>query len=372
MFWLCITVIFLLFYAALIFYYWSAWKKLSAYEGKADSYRFLSVIIPARNEEKNIARLLHALAVQTYSKDFFEVIVVDDFSTDNTRDVIQANLLSNLTLIQPEASSCSSSKKKAIEAGIRKAKGELIVTTDADCLPPENWLETVNSFYISTGAAFIAAPVKFYHNNSVLQLFQSLDFLTLQGITAASVAADFHTMCNGANLAYTKEAFVSVNGFEGIDKVASGDDMLLMRKISKKYSGKVGYLKSKNAIVTTQPMLTWKGFFMQRKRWASKTLVYDDYRILAVLAFVYLFNCLFLALIVASLINSHHWFYVGAFWILKTCIELPFLTSVAAFYQEKGLVKYLFPFQPLHVLYTVFVGFLSQFGKYEWKGRKTK
>jgi cellulose synthase/poly-beta-1,6-N-acetylglucosamine synthase-like glycosyltransferase len=372
MFWLCITLIFLLFYAALIYYYWKAWKKLSTYQGKPASNRFLSVIIPARNEQKNIGRLLHALAAQSYPQDFFEVIVVDDFSTDNTGGLVQANPLSNVTLIQPETSSYSSSKKKAIEAGIRKAKGELIVTTDADCLPPGNWLETVNSFYVKTGAAFIAAPVKFYHNNSLLQLFQSLDFLTLQGITAASVAAGFHSMCNGANLAYTREAFERVNGFEGIDKVASGDDMLLMHKIGKKYPGKTEYLKSKNAIVNTQPMLSWKDFFMQRKRWASKTLVYDDYRIIAVLAFVYLFNCLFLALIIASLINSRYWLYVGLFWMAKTCIELPFLNSVAAFYEEKRLLKYLFPLQPLHIFYTVFVGFLSQFGKYEWKGRKTK
>jgi cellulose synthase/poly-beta-1,6-N-acetylglucosamine synthase-like glycosyltransferase len=372
MFWLCITAVFLLVYALLIFYYWKSWKKLTTYEGGPGTNTFLSVIIPARNEERNIARLLHALAVQTYPTNFFEVIVVDDFSTDNTGNIVKSTGLSNVILVQPGTSPGSSSKKKAIEAGIAKAKGELIITTDADCLPPKQWLETINNFYISTGAVFIAAPVKFHHNSSFLQLFQSLDFLTLQGITAASVAADFHSMCNGANLAYTKEAFQAVNGFAGIDKVASGDDMLLMHKIGQQFPGKVRYLKSKNTIVTTQPMLSWKDFFMQRKRWASKTLVYDDYRIIAVLGFVYLFNCLFIALVVASFVNSYYWWYVASFWILKTCIEVPFLQSVATFYNEKPLVKYLFPFQPVHIFYTVFVGLTSQFGKYEWKGRKTK
>jgi hypothetical protein len=119
-------------------------------------------------------------------------------------------------------------------------------------------------------------------------------------------------------------------------------------------------------------MHSWKDFFMQRKRWASKTLVYDDYRIIVVLAFVYLLNCLFIALIIASLFNSFYWWYVSGFWIIKTIIELPFVSSVARFYNEQGLVKYLFFFQPLHIAYTVLVGFISQFGKYEWKGRKTK
>jgi cellulose synthase/poly-beta-1,6-N-acetylglucosamine synthase-like glycosyltransferase len=304
MFWLLITVFFLLLYAGLIFFYWHAWKKLNYYNDEpAIDCRLLSVIVPTRNEEKNITALLNALSQQTYSKEFFEIIVVDDYSIDCTAERVKSFNLPNLVLIQPDAPSPFSSKKKAIEAGIKIARGELIITTDADCIPGKNWLQTINNFYVKNDAAFIAAPVKFSYNNSVVQIFQSLDFLTLQGITAASVSANFHTMCNGANLAYKKEVFQEVNGFEGIDKVATGDDMLLMYKIWKDHPGKIFYLKNKEAIVSTQPMHTWKDFFTQRKRWASKTLVYDDYIIIAVLAFIYLFNCLFIVLIVASLFN---------------------------------------------------------------------
>ena len=148
--------------------------------------------------------------------------------------------------------------------------------------------------------------------------------------------------------------------------------MLLMHKIWKTYPGKTFYLKSEEAIVISQPMLNWKDFFMQRKRWASKTLVYEDYRIIAVLAFVYLLNCLFVAIIIMSFFSAFYWWYVLSFWIIKTLIELPFVYSFAKFYKEQQLVKYLFPFQPLHIFYTVFIGLVSQFGKYEWKGRKTK
>lgn len=373
MFWLVLTLIFLLFYAALILFYWQAWKNLGYHSVElTDDYRCLSVIIPARNEERNITTLLIALSKQTYPTAFFEIIVVDDYSIDSTAEKAKTFNLPNIILIQPGIPSEFSSKKKAIEAGVKIAKGELIITTDADCTPGKNWLQTINSFYVKKEAAFIAAPVKFSYNNSIVQIFQSLDFLTLQGITAASVSANFHTMCNGANLAYKKEAFQQVNGFEGIDKVATGDDMLLMHKIWKKHPAKIFYLKNEEAIVSTQPMNTWKDFFMQRKRWASKTLVYDDYRIIAVLAFVYLFNCLFIALIIASIFNSFYWWYAFGFWIAKTFIELPFVYNVAKFYNERELVKYLFFFQPLHIFYTVFAGLLSQFGKYEWKGRKTK
>lgn len=373
MFWLLLTLVFLSLYALLIFYYWNGWTKLTHYTpSPLTDYRFLSIIIAARNEAENISVLLKALAQQTYSKDYFEIIVVDDFSSDNTIQKVKEFPLPNLILIQPQISSLASSKKKAIEAGIKIARGELIVTTDADCNPSKFWLETINNFYLTKEAVFVAAPVKFLHDQSLLHLFQSLDFLTLQGITAASVSSDFHTMCNGANLAYKKEAFVNVNGFEGIDNIATGDDMLLMHKIRTKYPGKIFYLKHQDAIVTTQPMHNWKDFFMQRKRWASKTLVYDDYRIILVLAFVFLLNCLFITLIIVSIFSISNWWIVFGFWIAKTVIELPFVNSVAKFYNEENIVKYLFLFQPLHSFYTVYVGLISQFSKYEWKGRKTK
>lgn len=373
MFWLLIIFAFLFVYALLIFFYRNAWNRLNEYIVSLDNdNHFLSVIVPTRNEEKNISSLLSALSQQTYPDKFFEIIVVDDFSTDGTAEVVRNLSIENLVLIQPGVLPELSSKKRSIEAGISVAKGEIIITTDADCVPTNHWLETINNCFVKKDASFIAAPVKFSHDKSIFQIFQSLDFLTLQGITAASVSANFHTMCNGANLAYKKEAFQNVNGFEGIDKIASGDDMLLMYKIWKQNPTKVSYLKSRDAIVTTQPVPGWNEFFMQRRRWASKTLVYDDYRIVFVLAFVYLLNCLFVALIVASFFNSFCWWYVLGFWIIKTLIELPFVYSVAKFYNEQKLVKFLFLFQPLHIFYTVVVGITSQFGKYEWKGRKTK
>ena len=111
------------------------------------------------------------------------------------------------------------SKKKAIEAAIEIAGGELIVATDADCILPPGWLQTIADFYKTTGAAFIAAPVKFTYNNSVLQRFQATDFLVLQGITAASVASGFHAMSNGANFCYTKKLYKCWGFFKAFDQV---------------------------------------------------------------------------------------------------------------------------------------------------------
>jgi cellulose synthase/poly-beta-1,6-N-acetylglucosamine synthase-like glycosyltransferase len=273
-------------------------------------------------------------------------------------------------MILPDAPAGSSSKKTAIASGIKSAKGQLIIITDADCRVGKHWVETIAGFYKESSAAFIAAPVRFTQDGSALQVFQALDFITLQGITGASVGANVHTMCNGANLAYTKDAFDRVGGFSGIDKVATGDDMLLMHKIWKAYPHKVFYLKSNDAIVSTAPMKSWKEFLMQRRRWASKTLVYDDYRIVVVLVFILLFNALFFGLLAAAFFNKIYWFHLGFFIVVKTLIEWPFVSSVAAFFSDQKLMRWFFFVQPLHIFYTVFVGVFSQFGKYEWKGRR--
>jgi cellulose synthase/poly-beta-1,6-N-acetylglucosamine synthase-like glycosyltransferase len=369
---LIITTGFLLVYALLIFYYFYYWLRIKEFSSDNKPTITVSVIIAARNEEKSIGRLLKGLQQQTYPREWFEVIIVDDFSTDKTAQIIQNFLSDAFHYIQPAIEPAKSSKKKAIEAGIQKAKGELMVITDADCIPKKQWLQSIVSFYQKTNAVFIAAPVKFKATSSVLSIFQSLDFIMLQGITAASVTANAHSMCNGANLAYSRSAFFEVDGFSGIDKLASGDDMLLMYKIWKKHPMKVHYLKDEQAIIETVPMATWKSFFQQRIRWSSKAGYYDDWRIKLVLLFVYLFNCLFFVLFIAAIFNVYYWWILFFYLLGKILIELPFIYSVAKFYKEQKLVIY-FPFlQPLHIAYTVMIGLLSQFGTYEWKGRMTK
>ena len=233
----------LIVYAVLIDYYRRAWNKLPTFTGADLSPRTtISLIISVRNEENNIKPLLDSLCLQSYPSALTEFIIVDDHSEDNTW-----NLLKNYPTVNRRFSfiqladhlnkedSIVSHKKKAIETGISQAIGTLIVTTDADCLFHPDWLLTIARFYETYSAKFIAAPVKITNHRSLLSIFQTLDFLTLQGITGASVYKRIHSMCNGANLAYEKAAFNEVGGFSGIDNLPSGDDMLLMHKIYKKY-----------------------------------------------------------------------------------------------------------------------------------------
>jgi cellulose synthase/poly-beta-1,6-N-acetylglucosamine synthase-like glycosyltransferase len=367
-------------YAALIAYYHKAWNKLPEFVlPEKQASVFISVIIAARNEEKNIQNLLQSLHDQQYPKELYEVIIIDDHSTDGTWALLQELRFEQLQLKSlqlkeyvDDTSSIASYKKKSIETGINAATGKLIVTTDADCRFTPHWLQTIATFYEANEAKFIAAPVTFYNQTSLLSVFQTLDFLTLQGITAASVYKRFHSMCNGANLAYERSAFYEVNGFNNIDNIASGDDMLLMHKIFKLYPDKVFYLKNRGAIVTTEPAASWKQFFHQRIRWASKADRYDDRRIFYVLLLVYLLNVCFLAGAIASFWNNTWLLLVLLLLLAKVLIEFPFVNSVAIFFGQQRLMKY-FPFlQPLHIGYTIIAGWLGKFGHYEWKGRHIK
>ncbi|HEY6064206.1 MAG TPA: glycosyltransferase, partial [Chitinophagaceae bacterium] len=345
---LCIIIVLFFLYSWLIIYYWLAWRSIPDHlVPTALPQTKISVIIPARNEEKNIGKLLQVLQEQSYPPVLFEIIVVDDHSTDATAAVVQR--FSSVKLVQLKEDGINSYKKKAIETGIAAATGELIITTDADCLPSRNWLKIIAAFREEKDAVFIAAPVVLTPNpspllgeggNSLLSIFQQLDFMVLQGITGAAVHKKHLSMCNGANLAYEKNAFDKVNGFDGIDHIASGDDMLLMHKISKQYPGKIHYLKSTEAIVSTRPMETWKAFFNQRIRWASKAKHYGDKKIILVLLLVYLFNLSFLALVIAGFRCYHYWLYLAGLWLAKTIIELPFVYSVASFLGKRSLLKY--------------------------------
>jgi cellulose synthase/poly-beta-1,6-N-acetylglucosamine synthase-like glycosyltransferase len=378
-------------YIALIIYYCFAFTAIPTIPtinqstNQPINHTAISVIIPARNEEHNIEACLQSILQNNYPAHLLEIIVVDDHSQDTTASIVKSFAAQNVKLISLKdfvTSTINSYKKKAIEIAVAQASGTLIITTDADCIVHPKWLNTTAAFYEEKKPAFIAAPVAIDCGWSFIQIFQSLDFMTLQGITAAVVSKKQMTMCNGANMAYERSTFYEVGGFAGIDNIASGDDMLLMHKIYERYPDRVLFLKSKDAIVKTAPVDTIKQFFNQRIRWASKAEKYDDKRILPVLVLVYFFNVVMLAIpIIAIFSNVQYSMFniqcsVLSVWLLmllfKIAVELFFLYPVAAFFNKKSMLL-LFPFmQPFHICYTVIAGWLGKFGKYTWKERNVQ
>lgn len=374
-----ITLVLLCGYGLLLAFYHRSFSRIPEPPAAPGDYRpqtTITILVPARNEEANIAACLHSILAQDYPAALYNCIVIDDHSEDQTAAIVQSfkdprvQLISLQTILAGDA--INAYKKKAIEAGVSAASGELIVTTDADCTAGPAWLRTIAETYEREHCCLLAGPVKLSSHRGWFPAFQVLDFLSLQGITAASVNKGFHSMCNGANLAYTRKAFMSVDGYRGIDHLASGDDMLLMYKIAQEFPGKISYLKQQEAIVSTLAAPTVKAFLQQRIRWASKAQAYDDKSVFRVLLLVYILNLLlFLQLCVAPF-STGQFYWAVLFIGIKTLLEWPFMNSVARFYGQGTLMRWFPLLQPLHILYIVVAGSFGQFGSYEWKGRQVK
>ena len=238
-----------------------------------DPYTRISVIIPARNEARNIGACIESIIAQVYPADLFEIIVVDDHSEDNTYEIVLEYTDKNVRCIRlsdylPAGQNINAYKKAAIAAGIAHSNGSLIVTTDADCIAPNAWLMHIAACNEIENPSMIIAPVIYATDHSILQLFQLIDFMSMQGITAAAHKLRLGNMSNGANLAFRKSAYEAIDGYNGMNHLASGDDYLLMTRMNKFFPNSISYLKSPKAIISTTPQPGWGSFIQQRIRWA--------------------------------------------------------------------------------------------------------
>lgn len=368
-------------YALLIAWFTRGWALLSKFKGDDSSVEpastpFFSVVIAARNEENGILKTLTHLFQQDFPLNGYEVHVVDDHSTDKTWQTLK-NFQSQYKYLPlychkaPDAQNPTyvAFKKLAIHTGIKHAKGQWIVTTDADCQHPETWLKSFYQFIQKHDPVLVSGPVAFWDTKGLLGKLQILEFMALIGIGAATLSRHVPSMCNGANLAYKKQAFWDVNGFQDVDTLASGDDELLMHKLHSRYPDRVYFLKSSAAMVRTKPQSTLKGLWHQRMRWASKGPHYESNFLKALTGFVGFYHLMLLLLLV--------WPWNGSFLLtvtafgLKIVPESLFLMQLAAFFKQKSasLLLY-FPAAVIYPFYVVAIGIASQVGGFRWKGRK--
>lgn len=334
----------------------------------------VSVVIAARNEEKKIANLLSVLLDQEYPANLMEILVIDDHSEDGTAAVVREFHDSIIRLVPLKdhlaaTPAVNSYKKKAIELGVTLSSAELIITTDADCIPGRQWLATIVGFYERTSARMVVAPVLIRESRSFLSRFQELDLLGMAGITGATLNLNFATMCNGGNLAFQRKAFQEVGGYSGNDRKTSGDDLFLMHKMAAKWKGGVKFLKSVQACVHTAAQPTLREFLTQRMRWTSKSLAYADWRIKANLLAVYFFNLSILVSLLIACADDRYWITFIFQLFSKIIIDIVFLTQVGRFFERRFPVGLFLPIEILHVLYIVTVGLIGNLFFPTWKGR---
>jgi len=333
----------------------------------------VTILIAARNEEESIHLTIEDILAQDYPRHLTEIIIVDDHSTDRTADIIRSYIDRGVKLLQlNEDQPLNSYKKKAISEAIALSTGELMVATDADCRMGNKWLSTIVGYFEAEQPVMISSPVGYFEERSLFERMQSLEFSYLIGVGAAFIGNGRASTCNGANLAYRKDVFYEVGGFKGIDELASGDDELLLQKVALRFPGRIGFTKLKSAVVYTHAKHNLASFLQQRRRWASKSTRYKDKKIVALAVGIWLFNISLLVSAALSFFSTDIFKLFLLQFALKIAFETWFLLPIMRFFKRPAMVPLILLVSPLHVLYLVYIGLISNNSKYIWKGRMVR
>ena len=366
---------------------------------------FVSVVIAARNEEAGVAACLRAILASTYPADCFEVLLVDDFSTDGTAAVVRHvqqqlrrqrqampaggapgdeglpsddeddNPGARLRLLQMAdvASEAAGHKKAALMHGIRQARGDLIVTTDADCTAAPGWLPAMAKAF-TPGTAFVSGPVRYRPGRTLFGRLQTLEFLALVTFGAGGIGLGRPNICNSANVAYRRDVYEALTAGAEANGTGEGlgaaDDELLLQRIALETDWQERFCPDPAAVVDTDPAPTLRAFLAQRRRWASMNTRYPDAALIAALTGLYGFHVLLLVGLFAVWFVPALWLPVLSALALKVGAEAALLVPATRYFSRPGLLRYLLPGQPLHLLYVVYIGAAGLLGDVHWKGRR--
>lgn len=324
-----------------------------------------TIIVPFRNEAENLPILLNSFSKLNYPTNLFQLILVDDESKEKFQipsSKFQISIIDNVRL-------SNSPKKDAIVTAMNCVTTDWIITTDADCMVDKNWLLTLDNYIQTHEVDMIAGAVTHNCKSTFLHQFQQLDIASLQGATIGSFGIKKGFMCNGANLAYTKSLFQKLNGFEGNDKIASGDDVFLLQKTIAAFPKQVHYLKSKNNIVVTKPLDDWKSLFYQRVRWASKTSSYQSVFGKTIGIIVFTGNLAWIWTLGYGLLHFSNSLLFLNLLAFKIIVDAILILQSNHFLNSKK-TSYLLLSSLFYPFFSVSVALYSLFGKYEWKGRR--
>lgn len=346
------------------------WSLVKEFKPENRALDFYSIIVPVRNEANNIADLLKDLDSQTYPKDKYEVIVINDHSTDDTEEVIQ-NIQEGLhcSFQYVILDELMIGKKAAITQGINISNGQKIITTDGDCRVGGNWISSINLGYQQSETKMVFGAVSYAPIHSFFQKLQCLDFAALIVTGAAMNYLGKASMCNGANLSFDKSAFIAVKGYEGNTHLPSGDDEFLLRKMKNKYPAGVKFLKNPEATVQTKPANSFNEFFNQKIRWAGKWKLHTDILTMVLAIFIFIFNVSYFSMLISAFLGFIPLVPVLIFILIKIGIE--YLLAMQGI-NSSAKHRFLLPSMFLSIIYPIYaisIGVLSTTGSYSWKGR---
>jgi len=338
-------------------------------------HRF-SIIIPFRDEATNLPPLLESLVALDYPSALFELLWINDDSTDASVELIQTFIathnLNDSWKVYDNTRTSKSPKKDAIRLGVNHSKYDYILTTDADVVLPKYWLDCYDAYLQEHPKDLVVGPVKLNSVATFLDRYQAIDVLSLQGSTIGAFGLGMPFMCNAANMCYNKAVFLDLNPYQNNEQIASGDDVFLLEALLKQNPNQVGYLKSTQAMVSTKPVSSWAQLIHQRQRWASKS---KSYRILSgklVGVLVLLANLWVLLLPVLVMLNELNLKSALLFFLVKFSIDFLLVFKTARYFDETETMLSFLPSSILYPIVSVYVVFLSLIRPYSWKQRRYK
>ena len=313
----------------------------------------VTIITPCKNELKHLPALFEAVKNQTFRE--FELILVDDGSTDGSWEFASqfASGFPELKLIQ----NVEVGKKNAIKTAVLQSDSDLIITLDADCVPPAGWLNAIVHFYQANPSDLIICPVNMSSEGSVFQEFQQFEFASLVASGAGAAAIGMPILCNGANLAFRREDWL-----ESMEELhfeePGGDDIFLLQSI-KKRNGIIRFLKSERATVVTNPAKTLKSFINQRRRWASKKSAYTDWQLAVTAVVIFLASFVILLDFVLAIVQPQLFALVLNIFLMKLLIDVSFFYKIRSFFGLKRVVLNTLLFSLIYPFYIVFTATIS-------------
>lgn len=349
-------------YAYFVLTAWSRWRRTPVYQGTPSIDKSkIAVVVCCRDEEENIRNLYDSICQQTLKP--AEIIIANDHSTDTTPEIIQELAEKDSRVIA--FSTQGFGKKNALREAVDKSSAELIVCTDADCTLPYSHLSDIAAFYEEHHADMILGGVKLAPATTLFQKLQAIEFSSLIASGAAAAFADTPFLCNGANLAFTKESWNKAKNHLQ-ETLKSGDDIFMLQYLKQQHA-KIMYMKSEN-LVTTRPMENVSAFFNQRKRWGSKTTAYSDRFSIFVALLVFLLSLLMVVAVALSFfsVEKFLWFAIAMF-VVKLAADFPLLKNFLSTTGQRHLVGLIPLVALLYPFYIVVAALGAIFGSFKWK-----
>lgn len=364
---IAVLIIIAVYFSLHIIFYYGLMRSDGIQQNSSDRLPFISVIVAARNEESNIGVCINSLKNIVYPKEKYEVILVNDKSTDSTKNVmLQSTKYHNEFQILDTFDAPKSKltgKVKALSYGISKSKGELIMMTDADCTVNKNWL-TESAKYYNSNTGLLCGFTMIDYTRGLFSKLQSLDWIYLQSLASASSGINAELSCIGNNLSVSADAYNSVGGYDGL-KFSVTEDLALLRKIKSEKRFKVLYPLNPSCLVQTLPCADFKELYRQKKRWFRggtdiNSLGYLLGFLLYASNLILLFGILFLSPLTYLIFIS-----------LKMFSELLIMLPVYRKFNYSNLILYFPLFQVYFAIYGLLLPFTFLLGyKIIWKDRK--